>query len=117
MNLTPDWVIGSPESLANVLAKDIPTWTAQVTMFNGAWIKKGIEPTDLVTLELTTFGKKEELLKMESLIVVALESMDAEVTTGENQRSHNGHVRKSWIFYKIPKGGENDQEETDYTDV
>lgn len=111
MNLTPDWVIGSLESLATVLSKDLPTWSAQVTMFNGAWIKKGTAPTDLVTLELTTFGKKDELLKLESVIVETLENLNATgIMTGENQRSKYGNIRIAWIFYRSPKGKDDDQE-------
>ena len=104
MNLRPDWVIDSPEGLIKLLTRDLNEWTAQLVMLNGGWLTKYTERTGLVTLDLTTHGKKEGLLKLESLIVESLESMSAEVTIGENQRSHNGHTQKSWIFYRMPKG-------------
>ena len=101
MNPRPDWVVDSPEGLIKLLTRDLNEWTAQLVMLNGGWLKKYTEKTGLVTLNLTTYGKKEGLLKLESLIVESLEGINAEVTTGENQRSHNGQTQKSWIFYRI----------------
>jgi len=109
--MTPDWVIGSPELLTNVLNNELPRWTAQVTMYNGAWITKGTAYTGLVTLELNTFGKKQELLDLESLVVESLEGIGAEgIMTGENQRTKYGAARIAWVFYRMGRGGEHDQE-------
>jgi len=102
--MSPDWVIDSPELLIEVLRKDLPKWTAQVTMFNGAWITKGTAYTGLVTLELNTFGKKQELLDLESLVVDSLESIGTEgIMTGENQRAKYGAARIAWVFYRMGK--------------
>ena len=100
--MSPDWVIDSPELLIEVLRKDLPKWTAQVTMFNGAWITKGTADTGLVTLELNTFGSKQGLLDIESLVVESLEGIGAEgIMIGENQRTKYVSARIAWIFYRM----------------
>jgi len=109
--MSPDWVIDSPELLIEVLRKDLPKWTAQVTMFNGSWITKGTADTGLVTLELNTFGSKQGLLDIESLVVESLEGIGAEgIMTGDNQRAKYKDARIAWVFYRMARGGEHDQE-------
>jgi len=101
---TPDWVISSPESLARVLAKDLDTWSAQITMFSGSWMKKFTQDAGLVTLELTSYGNKKNLLETEALVVEALESIDVgEIVTGANQRGGNRGKLHSYIFYRPVK--------------
>jgi hypothetical protein len=99
---TPDWVVSSPESLAKVLAKDLEKWSAQITMLTGSWMNKlPVGQTGLVTLELTTWGNKENLLDTEKLVVEALESIGIEeVVTSANQRGGGRGQFHSYIFYR-----------------
>jgi len=105
---TPDWVINSPESLAKVLSKDLEEWSAQITMLTGSWMNKlPVAQTGLVTLELTTYGNKMNLLDTEKLVVEALESIGIkEVVAGANQRGGSRGKLHSYIFYRPEVDGE-----------
>ena len=98
---TPDYVISSPGSLAKVLAKDLKKWSTQITMFTGSWMKKFTQDAGLVTLELTTWGNKENLLATEAKVVEALESIGVkEIVYGANQRGRSGNQLQSYVFYR-----------------
>ncbi len=101
---TPDFVIGSDESLARVLAKDLDTWSAQITMLSGAWLNKSVADSGLVTLELITHGNKDGLLETEKAVVEALESIGVEeIVTGANQRGGGKGELHSYIFCRPVK--------------
>ena len=101
---TPDWVISSPESLAKVLAKNLDTWSAQITMLSGSWLEKTTNDSGLVTLELTTHGNKMNLLETEKVVVEALESIGVkEIVAGPNQRGGSRGELHSYIFYRPVK--------------
>lgn len=98
---SPDWVISSPESLAKVLAKDLDTWSAQITMLSGSWLEKSIHDSGLVTLQLVTYGNKDGLLEAEKVVVEALENIQVkEIVTGANQRGGGRGQLHSYIFYR-----------------
>ena len=102
---TPDYVVSSSESLAKVLAKDLEEWSAQITILTGSWLNKSTHDSGLVTLELTTYGNKVELLSIEAVIVEALETIGVkEIVAGPNQRGvgFRGKIH-SYIFYR-PEG-------------
>lgn len=99
---SPDWVINSPEGLAKVLSRDLEKWSAQITMLTGSWMNKlPVAQTGLVTLELTTYGSKMNLLGTEILVVEALESIGIkEIVAGANQRGGSRGQLHSYIFYR-----------------
>ncbi len=98
---TPDWVISSSKSLAKVLAKDLDAWSAQITMLSGSWLEKSTNDSGLVTLELVTYGNKENLLETEKVVVEALENIQVkEIVAGANQRGKSVDGLYSYIFYR-----------------
>lgn len=101
---TPDWVVSSPESLVKVLAKDLDTWSTQITMLSGSWLEKSVADGGLVTLALTTYGNKDGLLETEKVVIEALESIGVEeIVTGANQRGGSRGELHSYIFYRPVK--------------